>query len=225
VFTKGYVFGIFVVSTFFDITYTILDFQMQVMARDIYTTPESYTQFMGYCGQSINLVSLFVSLLLTSVLIRRFGVQFCLVLFPIAVAALIVTVYLSPGLWSLFIGVVLLKGLNYALNNPTKEILYIPTSRDIRVKAKSWIDAFGTRSAKATGAVINNMFRDSVSALLAYGSLFSLAFTGIWIVAAAHVGRTFNRMTGETAPELDLPLSDANSEADDGLPSFAVEAE
>ncbi len=38
-----------------------------------------------------------------------------------------------------------LKALSYSLNNPCKEMLYNPTSTDVKFKAKSWIDIFGQR--------------------------------------------------------------------------------
>ena len=49
---------------------------------------------------------------------------------------------------------VTLKGLSYALNNPCKEVMYIPTSKDAKFKTKSFIDMFGSRSAKMSGAQI-----------------------------------------------------------------------
>ena len=39
----------------------------------------------------------------------------------------------------------LLKGFSYCLNNPCKEILYQPTSSNVKFKAKSWIGVFGAR--------------------------------------------------------------------------------
>ena len=35
-------------------------------------------------------------------------------------------------MWISFAAMVLTKGLNYALNVPTKEVLYIPTSKDVK---------------------------------------------------------------------------------------------
>ena len=59
-----------------------------------------------------------------------------------------------------------IKGMSYALNNPTKEILYQATSTTIKFKCKSWIDTFGQRSAKAGGSIITNAFADSLPSLV-----------------------------------------------------------
>jgi AAA family ATP:ADP antiporter len=56
----------------------------------------------------------------------------------------------------------IMKGMSYALNNPTKEILYQMTSTQIKFKCKSWIDTFGQRSAKAGGSIVTNAFASSI---------------------------------------------------------------
>ena len=52
-----------------------------------------------------------------------------------------------PDLWVVFGAMMLLKGFSYALNNPTKEILYQPTSQAVKYKSKSWIGE-NSRDAK-----------------------------------------------------------------------------
>lgn len=47
----------------------------------------------------------------------------------------------------------------------------ISSFQDIKFKAKSWIDMFGTRGAKALGAAVNEVFRHSLDALLHEGMI------------------------------------------------------
>jgi AAA family ATP:ADP antiporter len=63
---------------------------------------------------------------------------------------------------------ILIKGMSYALNNPTKEILYQMTSTAIKFKCKSWIDTMGQRGAKATGSLLTNAFANSLADLIRY---------------------------------------------------------
>ena len=90
----------------------------------------------------------------------------------------------------------MLKGFSYALNKPCVEIMYIPTSNDIKFKAKGWIDVFGGRSAKSFGAAINAIFVD-MSSLLFFGSIISLGMVGVWIVIALYVGKTNQKLVRE----------------------------
>ena len=54
---------------------------------------------------------------------------------------------------TVFVAMLLLKALSYALNNPCKEMLYQPTTKAVKFKAKSWIDIFGQRGAKVRPSV------------------------------------------------------------------------
>lgn len=193
-FSKPYLMGILGVATLYEIVGTILDFQMKVVAKTTYGSAEKVAQFLGLFGQSANTLSLVFALIGTSFVIRRFGLTFCLVMFPLAVATVVLYVWYAPSLWALFGAMVAIKGLSYALNNPCKEIMYIPTSKDVKFKAKGWIDGFGGRSAKATGSGINGIFSDAAS-LLFYGSLISLGIIGFWIIIALYVGRKNDELT------------------------------
>ncbi len=195
IFSKSYVLGIFAVATFYEIVGTIIDFQMKILARQTYTTPESFTEFLGRFGQAANGIALFFSLVGTSFFIRKFGITFCLTLFPALTGIVLSVVYLYPSLWIVFGGMVTIRALTYALNNPSKEILYVPTSKDVKFKAKSWIDMFGARSAKAVGAFITGAFKHSTTKLMTYGSLISLAVISIWIIAALFVGKKCTQLT------------------------------
>ncbi len=96
-------------------------------------------------------------------------------------------------MWVLFGAMVSLKGLGYAFNLPIKEMLYIPTSKDIRYKAKSWIDSFGKRMSKATGSSINALFIPTE--LVFYSSIIGLGIVSLWIMIALHVGRVYEKIT------------------------------
>jgi AAA family ATP:ADP antiporter len=102
-----------------------------------------------------------------------------------------------PVLYMLLAACIATKGLSYALNNPAKEMMYIPTTQDIRFKAKGWIDQFGGRSSKGLGALVNDAFKSSISELVAYGSYISFGLIIVWLVSAAYVGTMFNKLTEE----------------------------
>jgi len=196
-FSHKYLAGIFCVATFYEIVGTILDFQMKLLARQVYSTPETFASFMGNFGIGCNTLTLAFSLVGTSFIMKRFGLTFCLVLFPITVGAVVLYVYFNASIWVLFGGMMVIRCFTYAVNNPAKEIMYIPTSKDIKFKTKGWIDMFGARSAKATGSLVNNTFKESANNLLTYGTFISLGIVCVWIFVAAFVGRTFEKLTKE----------------------------
>jgi AAA family ATP:ADP antiporter len=196
-FSKSYLIGILAVSTLYEVVGEIINMQMKLTAVDTYPTPEKLAEFMGFFGVSVNTLSLIFAIVGTSFFIRRFGFTFCLVAYPVTIATAVCCTWTFQGLWVFFGAMVALKGLSYALNNPCKEVMYIPTSKDIKFKAKGWMEGFGSRTAKGSGASIVAAIVGSAN-MVAYGSLISLGiiFT-VWIPAALFVGRTNNKLVQE----------------------------
>lgn len=169
-----YVKGIFCISSIFMIQVTVIDYMMKVLAKDRYSSlhPDDpqlalreFASFMGYFGQTTNSISFLFSLFGTGFVIKRFGLTYTLIAFPVLLLICTVMVWVAPNIWVVFSVMMVIKGMSYALNNPTKEILYQMTSTSIKFKCKSWIDTFGQRGAKATGSIITNAFATSVSDL------------------------------------------------------------
>jgi AAA family ATP:ADP antiporter len=215
-----YIKGIFAISCLFMVEVTIVDFTMKVLARDYFDTehpceygmscynadhPEdqgmsqdataAFTAFMGFFGQATNTLSLLLSAFGTSAVIRYFGLRLTLLLFPTLCLLVIICVRLRPTLYVVFGAMMMLKASSYALNNPTKEMLYQPTSSAVRYKAKSWIDIFGARGSKALGSVVTNAFSNSAADLVANGSLVGIGVASFLIWNARFMGKKFEEYT------------------------------
>ena len=190
-----YVLGIFGVSALFEVIATILDYQMKVLGKARHTSTADFAAFMGFFGQATNTVSLVFSLLGTSFVIRHLGVRLTLMLFPAMLIVAVRVVYAAPSMWVLFGVMVSIKGLAYALNNPSKEMLYMVTTDSIKFKAKSWIDIFGGRASKAVGSLLTDAFKKPVENLMFYGSIVSLTIAAALMLIAAMLGSTFEQLT------------------------------
>jgi AAA family ATP:ADP antiporter len=216
----NYVKGIFAISCLFMVEVTIIDFTLKVLAQEYFseehpcemTNPDCYNaetgefglteeatnalaSFMGLFGVATNSLSFVFSLLGTSAIIRALGLRLTLLLFPSLCLVVIIMVRFYPTLNVVFFAMILLKGNSYALNNPTKEMLYQPTSASVKYKAKSWIDIFGARGSKALGSVVTNAFSYSADALVANGSLVGMAVASFLIWNARFMGKKFDEYT------------------------------
>jgi len=98
---------------------------------------------MGRFGQLSNSLSFLLSLLGFSYVVRSLGLPATLLVFPSLCLAATLLAYFAPSLPTLFLTTALLKALTYALNEPALEMLYLPTSNDVKFKAKAWIDVVG----------------------------------------------------------------------------------
>jgi len=207
--SRPYVAGLFVVTTTYEIIGTIVEFQMKITATQIY--PKSLDGGVGFGwfsainGTMVNVLALTFALLGTSFFMRKFGLKFCIMSFPTLIGISVASIF---GLymfgvsqyflmWTLFIAVVLFKGLSYTLNNPSREVLYIPTSKDVKFKSKSFIEAFGGRTTKAAGATVTGSLGGDFASLLIFGTFISLGFVAFWIFVAAYVGNKFNQLQKE----------------------------
>ncbi len=200
--TKPYVLGILIVSTIYEIIGTVLEFQMNMIAKNIFTSRDLFAAFTGKYGMSVNGLALLFALLGTSIFMRKFGLRFCLIVYPALIGCVLLSLlgFNMFGathlqiMWALFGSMIAVKGFSYALNNPTKEIMYIPTTKDIRFKAKSWIESFGGRASKGSGSVIVASFAKNLPGLLVFGTIISLGIVGVWIVVADLLGKKFNKL-------------------------------
>lgn len=193
-FTKPYLIGVFVVSTFYEIAGTIVDYMMKSQAME---AGLNFAKFQATYGTAVNVLSFLLALLGTSALMRKFGIRVCLMVYPLSFAIMLTGLYIvyQSGMatptqlaWAAMTVMIVVKGASYAVNNPIKEMMYIPTSKDAKFKAKGIIDMLGGRAAKGTGSQINNMLKGSMDALFLYGSLIGLGIIGVWIAAAIYVG-------------------------------------
>lgn len=155
----------------------------------------TYIQFMGWYGQTVNILSLFLSYYAFPRLIKNYGLRNTIRIFPTVL--LLVTIFafvLFPqNLYFLFISLSLCKALTYSIHDPSEEVLYMPTSDDAKFRAKFWIDVVGQRIAKAIGSMINN-YAGSIERIVMYGSLPSVvASLALWL-ACYQVGVLFDKL-------------------------------
>lgn len=186
-FTRPYLLAILGVGSFLAIFDVILEYQMMFLADDLYHTPEMLARFGGFFGIAINSCAFLFALIGTSYFMRRFGLTFCLVAFPLLMLVIVGKIFIFPTLWMVFAAMVVMRVLSYALHNPCKDIMYIPTSKDVKFKSKGWIDMFGHRNAKAFGSWINTFFTNAAD-LLFFGSLISMGVLGLWVIVAFYLG-------------------------------------
>jgi hypothetical protein len=155
----------------------------------------TYIQFLGWYGQTVNILSLFLSFYAFPRLIQNYGLSTTIRIFPTVL--LLVTIFafiLFPkNLYFLFISLSICKALTYSIHDPAEEVLYMPTSDDAKFRAKFWIDVVGQRIAKAIGSAINN-YAGSVEEIVKYGSLPSIVSAlALWLVCY-QVGNQFDTL-------------------------------
>lgn len=202
----SYVTNLLVISTLYEVVLTVLDFEMKIIGRARYGQDtrgaEEFAALMGNFGQTVNTISFVFSLAGFSYVVRTLGLPVTLLVFPVLLIFATLVTYAFPSMWTLFVTTALLKALTYALNEPALEMLYVPTSTDIKFKAKAWIDVVGARSAKAAGSAINDMVQRSTylrNQLPQYGNVPALLCSIVLLFVSVQVGANFEGLVDDGA--------------------------
>ena len=99
--------------------------------------------------------------------------------------------YFYPYHEVFFVALVVLRATNYGFNHPTREVLYIPTTKEVKFKSKAWTDAFGTRLAKGSGSFFNKISNAmSPSRALLSSSVLTVGIGSVWFVVVYFLGKS-----------------------------------
>jgi hypothetical protein len=118
-------------------------------------------------------------------------------LFPILLFIAVIIINLTTSFYVIFTLVSLLKALTYSLDDPVKELLYIPTSNNIKFKAKAWIDVFGARLAKGLGSVITRLSYGDSHKLKKIAEIPTITISILLIIIAWLAGIQFDKNISE----------------------------
>ena len=211
IFRYEYLKLVLAVSVLYEIALTCMHYELNLIGLDRFgvgvsiqdesalSNPSSkhegitYIQFMGWYGQTVNVLSLFLSFYAFPRLIKHYGLSTTIRIFPtfLLVVTICTFVIFPHNLPLLFIALSLCKALTFSVHDPSEEVLYMPTSDTVKFKAKFWIDVVGQRVAKAVGSAINN-YAGSIEGIVKYGSLPSIvASIALWL-ACYQVGVLFD---------------------------------
>lgn len=180
-----YVAGIFSLMLFQEVIVSLMFFQQAYLVEQTFIDHGLRTNFLFHVNLWFQLLSCVFALLGTSYIHRKIGTRASLMSFPLLLICSCLVYFFVPNLYTVTVFMILLKGLHYAFNQPVRETLYIPTSRDIKYKAKAWIDVAGLRGAKALGFGVTNIVGHSSSVL----GLTVVGFLSVWTLMASIVGR------------------------------------
>lgn len=210
IFNHSYVLLILGVSCLYEVAMTLLDYQMKLLGFAKFNDSDatatigtnhnssddmSFTKFMGHYGQLVNVLSLLFSSMLFPFLIRRFGLRRTLLCFPTMLLLVTFLAYgaLPGNLTVLFISLSLLKAMTYSVHDPSKELLYIPTSNAIKFRAKFWIDVVGERISKAIGSAFNTLAKTIEQSVKIGVAPSLISAFGLWLVCYL-IGKQFDRL-------------------------------
>ncbi len=104
------------------------------------------------------------------------------------------------------------RGSKYTIFDATKELAFIPLSKESKLKGKAAIDGVGSRLGKSGSAIVYQallMFVGTVSATLPYVACIMLLVIGAWMVAVSYLGKQFQLLVAHNET---VEVQEADSE-------------
>lgn len=192
VFQSKYLLAILGLIGFYEIVSNIVDFQLATVIEQSVQDPDARAAYFGLVGQVTGIGSIVIQLLVTSFVMNRFGVGVALLFLPAAILMGTIGFLVMPTLAFATAMSASDNSLNYSINQSAKEALYTPCSRDVKYKAKAFIDMFVQRFAKVLAVALNLIFAAFVGlAGVRWLSIASLVVLVFWIGVVRYAGRRF----------------------------------
>lgn len=182
----------------YELVSNVVDFQLSATVSRAIEGDTERDAFFALVGQLTGGISIVVQLLLTSFVMRRFGVGVALLFLPVSILCGSVGFLAASTLAFATMMSASDNALNYSIHQSAKEALYVPTSRDEKYKAKAFIDMFVQRSAKLLAVGVNLAFAAWVGLQgVRWLSIATLLALAAWIPLARYLGRRFEERSAD----------------------------
>ena len=213
-----YLICIAIVVLMFNIALTLIEVVWKDQVKQLYPNPNDFTTYMSNVLVGIGIIAT-IGAFISGSIMRRFswtisalippaiflitGVMFfSFFLFKdtalASFTALIGTTPLAIGVFFGSLQNIFARASKYTLFDATKELSFIPLSKESRMKGKAAIDGLGSRLGKSGASVIHQ------GLIMAFGSIalsapfvggVAILIIGGWIVATRVLGKEFHKLT------------------------------
>jgi ATP:ADP antiporter, AAA family len=199
---------------------TLAGWQFKAIAKQVLVNKDALAILFGNFYLYAGILGLLFQLLLTTRLLRRFGIGTMLFVLPIAVMVG------SAGLliWGTLASALALKGsdqvLRYSLDKSAVELLYLPLPHGLKLRAKWFIDTVIWRLGDGLAGVTVLIFATYLHLAARQISWIALLLVGAWLVSVSVVGKQYiavlkesisqHRLTADQASALALDRSTAD---------------
>ena len=208
-----YLLGICGFMLLYTIGSTFLYFMQAGIVAEAFSDRTARVAFFASIDVWVGAATLAAQLFLTARVLRHLGIGWTLALLPLVSILGFVLLGLAPTLAVLVGFQVARRMVNYALSRPSREVLFVPLTREDKYKAKTVIDTFVYRAGDQIGAWSSAAL---TAAGLGIAGIAGLAapLAGVWLLLALWLGRANLRLRAQQeSAEHDAPASGAGRQA------------
>jgi AAA family ATP:ADP antiporter len=151
-----------------------------------------YGNFFGW----VNLAGLLVQSFVVSRLIKHLGVRRSLFIGPLVSLGTYGVSAISPILSIVRVMKIAENSNDYSTNNTVRAALFLPTSRDVKYKAKAAADTFFARTGDALQAAVVFIGTRLSFGIPAFAAV-NVVIIGVWLAVVAGIAREHKKLTEE----------------------------
>ena len=213
-----YLICIAVIVVMYNIAINLIEVVWKDQVKHLYPNPSDFNAYMGQVLTCIGIVATIISVFVSSTIIRKLnwttnalispmillttGVAFffCFFFKDSGFASFASWFGTTPLTLCVFFGALqncLARASKYTLFDATKELAFIPLSKECELKGKAAIDGVGSRLGKSGGSVIHQtllMIFGTVALSTPYVAVLLLFVIVAWMTAARSLGKHFNSL-------------------------------
>jgi len=197
VFTSSYLSGICLLILFYTTLSTFLYFQQAQIIRDSFSDPANRTALFAAMDFSVNFLTIITQLLLTSRIVRKWGLSWTLALIPLFLVIEFLMLGMISTLGILIVVQVLRRAGNYSVMRPAREMLYVVLGKEEKYKAKNFVDTVIYRGGDAVSAWAYSGLK--VMGLSLSGiALVAVPLAGVWAWISFRLGKRQTELAKQT---------------------------
>ncbi len=146
----------------------------------------------------VNLAGVIIQLFLVSRIIKYMGVRVALLILPIIALGGYALLVFYPVLTAVRWAKTAENSTDYSLNNTVRNVLFLPTTREQKYKAKQAIDTVFVRAGDVLSAGLVYAGTNWLAFQTKHFALFNLGLVVVWLALAVAIGVRYRQLTADS---------------------------
>jgi AAA family ATP:ADP antiporter len=151
----------------------------------------------------VNLAGLLMQLFVVSRVLKYLGIRIALLVLPVIALGGYFIIAFYPILTAVRWAKTAENATDYSLQNTVRQVLFLPTTREEKYKAKQAIDTFFWRAGDVLSAVLVAVGTTWLAFQTRHFAIFNMALVGVWIALALLIGRHNRRLVAGRAESVE----------------------
>jgi len=184
---------------------TLMYLELQRIASATFPDTAERTAFFARLDLGVNLLAFVLQGIVTTRVMRRFGVTGGLIAMPLVALGSFVWLFLAPFLVPLAVSQVLRRAGEFGIAKPSREVLFTAVDPESKYKAKNFIDTVLYRGSDTSASWLHDLLQAKGMLLAGFGMLCAvlmalLAGMGILLGRAYGTRERARLISGRAAP-------------------------